>query len=236
MSRRRYISTDISTDCDVNKLSDFAALLFTWILPHIADDCRLTPKNAEEVLWTVVPARKKTIKQVQTALDEIISGGLMGKDENGRFFIPDESFYKYQTYIAADKRRKTPQIAASPSPSPSLSLSPSIKEDSPPNGGGDRFLIFWKIYPKKVGKGEAERVWKKIHFENGLFEHVLTAVEAHKASAQWAEEGGRFIPHPATWLGQKRWDDVVSAAPAAEESLEEYMARMEAEGRKPKWA
>jgi len=125
MSRRRYLSTEISVDSRVNQLSTFAALLFTWSLPHFADNCRLTPQNAVEVKWSVVPARREGVKEVEKAINEIIGVGLWGLDENEHFFIPAETFYKWQTYINAANRRKTPQIAASPSPS----LSPSLKED-----------------------------------------------------------------------------------------------------------
>ena len=30
------------------------------------------------------------------------------------------------------------------------------------------------------------------------------------ASDEWKRDGGRFIPHPATWLNGKRWEDEVS--------------------------
>ena len=126
MSRRRYLSTDISTDGKVNQLSDQAALLFTWSIPHFADDCRLTPQNAAELRMAIVPGRSWNIKHVEGLMNEIFSFGLWGKDENGRIFIPADSFYKFQTYINAANRRETPQIAASPSPSPS----PSFKGDS----------------------------------------------------------------------------------------------------------
>jgi hypothetical protein len=35
----------------------------------------------------------------------------------------------------------------------------------------------------------------------------------HVASEQWRRDDGRFIPHPATWLNQRRWED--EAEPAA---------------------
>jgi hypothetical protein len=44
--RRRYLSTAISLDPTVNKLArtagDFAALLFTWMIPHADDDGAIT--------------------------------------------------------------------------------------------------------------------------------------------------------------------------------------------------
>jgi hypothetical protein len=39
------------------------------------------------------------------------------------------------------------------------------------------------------------------------FERIMTALDAQCAWPQWTREGGRFIPHPSTWLNQGRWDD-----------------------------
>ena len=69
------------------------------------------------------------------------------------------------------------------------------------------FEKFWLIYPKKVGKGAAFASWQKIGVNNGLAEKILKAVEAQKTWPQWSRDEGQFIPYPATWLNQKRWDD-----------------------------
>ena len=135
MARRRYISTDISIDSKINSLSDQSALLYTWALPHFADDCRLTPRNAAEVKMAIVPGRDWTLADIQKLIEEIISTGLWYTGDDGRFYVPSDSFYKYQTYINAANRRKTPQIAEesrktaenAASPSLTLSLSPSPK-------------------------------------------------------------------------------------------------------------
>jgi hypothetical protein len=149
MSRRRFISTEISLDSRLNKVSDFAALLYTWGIPHARDDCRISPQNAEELLLRVVPGRNKTIEDVEEAVKELFEVGLLGIDENGEIYYPSKSFYKYQTYINAEKRRETAQNSKNqqetpriskeqqetarnstlPSPSPSLSPSLSLKEE-----------------------------------------------------------------------------------------------------------
>lgn len=126
MARRRYISTDISLDSKLNRVSDFAALLYTWGIAHARDDCRISPQNAEEVRNRVVPGRNKSVEEVEKALLELVGSGLNGIDEKGEIYYPSNSFYKYQTYINAANRRETPQNAASLS----LSLSPSLKEES----------------------------------------------------------------------------------------------------------
>jgi hypothetical protein len=72
----------------------------------------------------------------------------------------------------------------------------------------DRFEKFWKAYPRKQGKGAAEKAWKRIHV-NGAFGSLLTALENQKQTEQWRKDNGQFIPNPATWLNQRRWEDEI---------------------------
>jgi len=73
----------------------------------------------------------------------------------------------------------------------------------------EQFAVFWNAYPNKIAKADAEKAWHKIRFDNGLFEHVIEALELHKKSTKWLKDKGDFIPNPATWLNGKRWDDQV---------------------------
>lgn len=68
------------------------------------------------------------------------------------------------------------------------------------------FDEFWKAFPLKVGKGNAESAWKK-HGCHKLLPQILVAVRACKVSAAWTKEGGQFIPHPTTWLNRRGWED-----------------------------
>jgi hypothetical protein len=85
-----------------------------------------------------------------------------------------------------------------------------------PNGGDDvlketksdeRFKAFWKAYPKKVGKGAAEKSFQKYKPDDYLLGKMLKAINAQKKTDQWKKDGGQFIPNPSTWLNQKRWED-----------------------------
>jgi hypothetical protein len=73
------------------------------------------------------------------------------------------------------------------------------------------FAEFWVVYPRKAGKGKAREAWKKAAKKfNGscsLLEICLKSLEAQKQSDQWQRDAGQFIPHPATWLNQERWED-----------------------------
>ena len=38
---------------------------------------------------------------------------------------------------------------------------------------------------------------------------MIDAVEKQKKTDQWTRDGGQYIPHPATWLNQRRWEDEI---------------------------
>lgn len=77
-------------------------------------------------------------------------------------------------------------------------------QETPTSPSG--FEEFWKAYPKKKGKGAAEKEWKKAKI-NGSFPKVIAAVESQKNSHDWRKDGGQFIPYPATWISRRQWED-----------------------------
>lgn len=71
-----------------------------------------------------------------------------------------------------------------------------------------RFEEFWTAYPKKQGKGAARKAWMKIHPDTALHKAIMESVKAHaQYNPQWLKDGGQYIPNPATWLNQSRWED-----------------------------
>ena len=70
-----------------------------------------------------------------------------------------------------------------------------------------RFGIFWKAYPRKIAKLNAEKVFTKINPDEKLLATMLATIERAKKSEGWLKEDGKYIPHPATWLNGKRWED-----------------------------
>jgi hypothetical protein len=68
------------------------------------------------------------------------------------------------------------------------------------------FDQFWKSYPNKVAKTLALKAFEKA-IKKTTIEVVLTAIATQKQSEQWLKDGGKFIPHPTTWLNQERWTD-----------------------------
>lgn len=96
----------------------------------------------------------------------------------------------------------------------------------PPTGGREvreaysqNFLDFWAHYPRKVGKDAAWKAWKRVKKTIPKPEELAAILERQKNSDDWRREGGKFIPHPATWLNGGRWKDEGLDAAVAEEQF-----------------
>ena len=84
----------------------------------------------------------------------------------------------------------------------------------------ERFARFWAEYPRKTGKGAAENSWMKLTPSEELTHAILASVCAHKRTEQWTRDGGQYIPYPATWLNQRRWEDEPESALEPEDQLD----------------
>ena len=73
----------------------------------------------------------------------------------------------------------------------------------------EAFDVFWESYPKKVGKEAARKAFAKVKVP---VETLVAAVEEQKRGGQWQRDNGQYIPNPATWLNQGRWEDEVQEA------------------------
>lgn len=104
---------------------------------------------------------------------------------------------------------------------PSLTLSPI----SPPKNNtikirvDEHFEGFWSAYPRRIGKAAARRAWEK-----AMKVTTPEVIGAALRAAEWPEDP-QYIPHPATWLNQGRWDD--QPAPVIlKERPEDELARL----------
>lgn len=70
------------------------------------------------------------------------------------------------------------------------------------------FEEFWRVYPRKIGKAKA--LAKFMGLPRSLLPTILSSVEEAKRTWDWKKDGGRFIPHPTTWLNGSRWEDEFS--------------------------
>lgn len=76
-----------------------------------------------------------------------------------------------------------------------------------PGGDEHGFAGFWSAYPRKVGRKPALALWAKLKQADRL------AALADLGQRQWPADA-TYIPHPRTYLSQRRWEDEVGG-PAA---------------------
>lgn len=67
------------------------------------------------------------------------------------------------------------------------------------------FERFWQAYPRKVSKSAAQKAFTKLKVTQTLLDKMLVQIERAKQTKQWQDP--QYIPHPATWLNGRRWED-----------------------------
>lgn len=85
----------------------------------------------------------------------------------------------------------------------------------------DCFDDFWRAYPRKVGKPNALAAYRRMVKRHWRADPDIEATIREGLRAWWAYWQARnepeFVPHPATWLNQERWNDApppISVRPA----------------------
>lgn len=91
-----------------------------------------------------------------------------------------------------------------------VSVSVSVSDVS---ASADLFARFWEKYPKKKAKDDARKAFDKRKPDEALLGRMLAALAVQCASSDWLEADGKFIPHPATWLNDGRWQDEETELP-----------------------
>ena len=110
-------------------------------------------------------------------------------DKLTKFDIQKQKQKQKQNRTETPVRTEVPSPAAPPTP--------------------DAFTAFWAAYPKKVGKAAALKTWKRLRPSQSLSETILATVAQATLSEQWTRG---YIPNPARWLNEGRWDDEVEVA------------------------
>lgn len=109
-----------------------------------------------------------------------------------------------------------------------VSVSVSVSDVS---ASADLFARFWEKYPKKKAKDDARKAFDKRKPDEALLGRMLAALAVQCASADWLESDGKFIPHPATWLNDGRWQDEETAVPTIQRGPDPELERIKRESK-----
>ena len=97
---------------------------------------------------------------------------------------------------------------------------PKAPKGAEPEGFGD----FWKVYPRKVAKPAAIKAWVRLNPNDETLRRIISAVRNQSTCPDWVKDGGQFIPHPATYLNQRRWEDMIEAIETKESLRQKLLA------------
>lgn len=155
-----------------------------------------------------------------SGLIEEINGSLTPHNWSGRQWKSDD------VTARATRSRAKNNVARNDDATPDATLHATLKSsvsvsdlcnsetettdtDTPqsPRGFDARFEMFWSAYPRKVAKDDARKRWKALRPDQETCDLMLKALDWQCRSESWTKDGGKFIPHPSTWLNQGRWKD-----------------------------
>jgi hypothetical protein len=49
----------------------------------------------------------------------------------------------------------------------------------------------------------------KLKPDRALLDRMLEAIDRQKQTRAWLKDNGQFIPHPASWLNNRQWEDEI---------------------------
>ena len=221
----RLIKESICTSEKINELSDFNFRLWVNLITYVDDFGRGDARPAI-IKGRCFPLRERvTLKDILMGLNVLADTGCIllytvggesylcfpnwdkhqtVRNKKSKYPGPNEADSKMNTIASNCKQLQAnvPVIQSNPIQSESESES-----ESNPNAVKARFERFWAAYPRKQDKQRAKKEFEALKPDEDLLKTMLTAIERWKTTDQWTEDGGKYIPHPGTWLHNKRWED-----------------------------
>lgn len=218
----RIIKESVCTSDSIDQLSWFEEVLFYRLIVNCDDFGRFDGRTAV-VKNRLFPLKENlTLKNVDCAIKKLARIGLVTLYESdGKPFLFLPTWNEHQNVRAKRSRYPEPeniclqmnsddckcprnpiQSESNPNPNPNPAARSSAELESD-------FERFWSAYPKKVGRKKAKEAFSKVGVPVEL---LVDAVESQKHTPQWTKDNGQYIPHPATWLNQSRWEDEVAVA------------------------
>lgn len=212
----RILKESICTSENIDMLSAFQETVFYRLIVNCDDYGRMDarPKLLASRLF---PMKDIRVSQITDALLALTSAKLVTLYEvDGKPFLQMNTWDQHQTIRA--KKPKYPGIEEGVQASESIckqmqadeckcSRNPIQSESNPnPNTNTTRerdlFREWYEKYPRKIDPTKARKAWDKLKVDEPLFEKIMLGLD--KWISSWDDP--QFIPHPTTWLNNRRWE------------------------------
>jgi len=224
----RIIKESICYSEDIDKLTPFEETVFYRLMVRVDDFGRLDARKTYLKNTLFVTKRGVTEKSVSDALLKLSTIGIVQLYEvDKKPYLTLTGWDRHQTRRASTSKYPAPDEGVLMHPHADASTCKQVQADvhvfvsefvnedendirsSRGAPAGVLFDQFWDAYPKKVAKEAARKAFAKHKPDVELLGKMLATIEQYKRTDQWTKDGGQFIPNPATWLNQMRWEDQV---------------------------
>ena len=110
-----------------------------------------------------------------------------------------------------------PVCALPPDPSFSPEEKHPPRKNPDPPGDASLFATIWQVYPRRENRQGALRAWAKLRPDDALQAEILARIRLLLerpawTTARYSADGRDTVPHLATWLNARRWEDELAAA------------------------
>ena len=172
--------------------------LFDAMLNYAADEEEPDLKGNERFIW---PAAKQAIDRAAQKAEILRENGSRG----GR---PRKETKENQIKANETKENQTKADESYPFDKEKDKEKVKIKKTVSYDTAKEMaFEVFWTAYPRHTNKKAALQAFLRLNPDDALMQTILEAIARQRNSQQWTKDGGQFIPHPATWLNGRRWED-----------------------------
>jgi predicted ArsR family transcriptional regulator len=176
----------------------------------------IRPGQAITTVAQLAEELRLSTRSIRTSLDKLkTTNELSVKTSNRYSLITIVNWAKYQARDDGEgNQNDKPYVAQATNKRQTKAVSSyhiKNKEYKKEEVYGHLFDRFWNAYPRKIAKQAAQKAFNQVKPEEALLVRMLTALERQKKSTAWTKDDGQFIPHAATWLNGRRWEDETEA-------------------------
>lgn len=230
MARGRLISKSLSTSAKfaqlqviAPKLAEFCQSLYMLLVAH-ADDYGRQAGDVFTIKHVVCPASPRSMRDVEAALAALHQTGMIvWYEDEGRKCVQVNDFDTHQPGLSRRTKSKFTEptdisMKFTGAPGNSLLTEQKLTEQNgtevnrtAPRRGElvnlDGFDAFYAAYPKRKNPQEAKKAWAKLAPDASVQQQILAALSWQRRLPDWVKDGGQFVPFPATYLNNRRWED-----------------------------
>lgn len=125
---------------------------------------------------------------------------MLAQTENGAYTLLNSAFAQDSNQMPTKCPPRLEEIRLD-----EVSIEEIVQSDVHNYSLEQEFVQFWNKYPVKVNKKRANAEFKYLNPDALTLVQILEDIDKRSQTSQWADKA--YIPHPSTYLKEKRWND-----------------------------